>query len=85
MKFKEVESAKLIMITYKLLQNMELSMVVNGNMLDYEDRLFVVHSLRGFIVIFATIESVEGKIRLCATAFRPNRILAVWFTRQLNR
>jgi hypothetical protein len=73
------------MITYKLLQNMELSMIVNDSILDYKGKLFVVNSLRGFTVMFARVESVEDKIRFGATAFRPNPILTVWFTRQLNR
>jgi hypothetical protein len=73
------------MISCKLLQNIELSIIVNGNILNYKGKLFVVNSLRGFILMFATVELAEGKIRFGATAFRPNRILTVWFTRQLNR
>jgi hypothetical protein len=42
------------MISCKFLQNIELDINVNKDILDYEDKLGVDNSLRGFIVMFAT-------------------------------
>ncbi len=41
------------MISRKLLKKIELSTDVNKNILEYEDKLCVINSLRGFIVMFA--------------------------------